>query len=157
MNKISLITLAGILMLASPVIAEGITTFAVSATGTQEVPGPGDQKGSAAATFTLNAEKEEVCFEIQAKDIASATLAHIHAGATGVAGPVVISLTAPAEGSSKGCAPASRAVIQQISQNPENFYLNIHNAEFPKGAVRGQLMKNQPAKEESAGYSGYSY
>jgi hypothetical protein len=153
MHKIFVITLAGILMLASPVIAEGITRFVVSATGTQEVTGPEDWKGSASATLTLNTEKEEVCFEIQAKDIASATLAHIHSGAAGEAGPVVISLTAPAEGSSKGCAPASRTVIQQISQTPENFYLNIHNAEFPKGAVRGQLMKNQPAKESS----GYSY
>ena len=152
MHKISLITLAGLLMLASPVIAEGLTTFAVSATGSQEVPGPGDSDGSVAANLTINSEKEEVCFEIQAKDIASATLAHIHAGAAGTAGPIVISLTAPTEGFSKGCSHASRELIQQISQNPGNFYLNIHNAEFKTGAVRGQLGKNQPA-QESAGYS----
>jgi CHRD domain len=153
MHKISLITVAGLLMLMSPVIAEGVNTFAVSATGSQEVPGPGDSDGSASANLTLNPEKEEVCFEIQVKDIASATLAHIHAGAAGTAGPVVISLTAPTEGFSKGCAHASRELIQQISQNPGNFYLNIHNAEFKTGAVRGQLGKNQPAQESAA----YSY
>jgi hypothetical protein len=152
MRKIYLITLAGLLMLSSPVIAEDLTTFAVSATGSQEVPGPGDSNGSASANLTLNAEKEEVCFEIQAKDIASATLAHIHSGAAGMSGPVVISLTAPTEGLSKGCARASREIIQQISQNPGNFYLNIHNAAFKTGAVRGQLVKNQPTPE-SATYS----
>ncbi len=125
MHKISLITIAGLLMLASPVIAGSFTTFAVSATAGKEVSGPGHSNGSASANLTLNPEREEVCFEIQAKGIASATLAHIHAGAAGMSGPVVISLTAPTEGFSKGCARASRELIQQISQNPENFYLNI--------------------------------
>ncbi len=138
-NRISVITMAGILMLASPVIAKGITKFAASATGAQEVPGPGEQKGSASATFTLNPKKGEVCYEIQDKDITSVTMAHIHSGATGVDGPVVIKLTAPAKGSSKGCAPAGPKLIQQINQNPENFYFNLHTTEFPKGAVRGQL------------------
>ena len=145
MNKISVITMAGILMLASPILAEGMTKFASSATGTQEVPGPGDQKGSAAATFSLNPGKEEVCYEIQAKDITSATMAHIHSGAVGVAGPVVIKLTPPVKGASKGCTAASPKLIQQISQNPENFYFNLHTTEFPKGAVRGQLMKSEMA------------
>ncbi|MGA7953565.1 MAG: CHRD domain-containing protein [Gloeobacterales cyanobacterium] len=152
MNRISVITMAGILILASPVLAEGMTKFTASATGTQEVPRPGDQKGSASATFTLNPEKEEVCYEIQAKDITSVTMAHIHSGAAGVAGPVVINLTAPAEGSSKGCAPVSPRLIQQISQNPENFYFNVHTTEFPKGAVRGQLMKSEMAAPMKPSY-----
>jgi hypothetical protein len=28
-----------------------------------------------------------------------------------------------------------------IIKNPGNYYVNVHNAEFPKGAIRGQLVK----------------
>jgi hypothetical protein len=31
--------------------------------------------------------------------------------------------------------------MKRIRQNPENFYVNVHNADFPDGAVRGQLSK----------------
>jgi hypothetical protein len=48
---------------------------------------------------------------------------------------------APATGSSKNCVAAEAAVIKRITQNPANFYVNVHNAEFPNGAVRAQLSK----------------
>ena len=34
-------------------------------------------------------------------------------------------------------SPADR--IQEVVDNPGDFYLNIHSTEFPKGALRGQL------------------
>jgi hypothetical protein len=36
---------------------------------------------------------------------------------------------------------APRELILEIIQNPEAFYVNVHNADFPAGAVRGQLSK----------------
>jgi hypothetical protein len=59
-----------------------------------------------------------------------------------VAGPPVVTLEPlTAEGQSKGCVSAEADVIKEIRQNPAGFYVNVHNAEFPDGAVRGQLAK----------------
>jgi hypothetical protein len=41
----------------------------------------------------------------------------------------------------QGCVTADKDLIKDIRQNPENYYVNVHNAAFPGGAVRGQLEK----------------
>jgi hypothetical protein len=110
-------------------------------TGAAEVPGPGDTDGTGTASITLNHGKGEVCYELTVDKIAAANAAHIHAGAVDKAGPPVVNLTPPTNGSSKGCAALEKDKIQDIIQNPANYYVNVHNAEFPDGAVRGQLGK----------------
>ncbi len=55
---------------------------------------------------------------------------------------MVVPLTAPDEsGFSSGCAEVSREVALDILKNPEDYYVNVHNAEYPAGARRGQLSK----------------
>ena len=109
--------------------------------GAAEVPGPGDPDGSGTATIRLRPEQREVCFDLTVSNIGPATAAHIHEGAEGVAGPVVVPLDpAPTGGSSSGCiSDVDTALIQNIVQNPGQYYVNVHNEEFPDGAVRGQL------------------
>ena len=110
--------------------------------GAAEVPGPGDPDGRGRAVIRLNQGQGEVCFELIVSNIAPATAAHIHSGAAGVAGPVVVTLgPPPTGGSSKGCASAGADLVKNIRQNPKDFYVNVHNSEFPDGAVRGQLSK----------------
>jgi hypothetical protein len=53
----------------------------------------------------------------------------------------VVGLEAPATGSSKGCAKVTRQQALDILKTPADYYVNVHNAEFPAGAVRGQLAK----------------
>jgi hypothetical protein len=120
---------------------DGGRPFTTALTGAAEVPGPGDPDGSGTAVLSLNPGQEEVCFELTVTGIAPATAAHIHIGGAGVAGPVVRGLSPPTSGSSSGCVSASRELILAIMQNPENYYVNVHNAEYPAGAVRGQLSK----------------
>ena len=110
-------------------------------TGDAEVPGPGDPKGSGTVQVTFNPDKGEVCYELSVANIQEATAAHIHEGAVGKEGPVKVALEAPKTGAAKGCAKADAPVIIAIMQNPAGYYVNVHNAAFPKGAVRGQLSK----------------
>jgi hypothetical protein len=110
-------------------------------TGAAEVPGPGDADGTGTAKITLNEGKGEVCYELTVDKIAPANAAHIHSGAVDKAGPPIATLTAPANGTSKGCVALDKDKIKDVMQNPANYYVNVHNAEFPDGAVRGQLGK----------------
>lgn len=110
-------------------------------TGAAEVPGPGDSNGSGTARLILRPEQSEICYEIAVRNIEPATAAHIHAGVAGQAGAPKLTITAPHRGSAKGCASADRQLIDDMLKNPASYYINIHNPEFPNGAVRGQLAK----------------
>lgn len=110
-------------------------------TGAAEVPGPGDPDGRGEAVITLDPGKSRICWKISVKDIDTATGAHIHAGAAGSAPPnnVVLGLTAPSDGGSKGCETVKPALIDAIQKSPKSYYVNVHNATYPNGALRGQL------------------
>lgn len=113
----------------------------VELSGAAEAPGPGDADGSGTVSITLNHGQGQVCYDITVKDIQTPTAAHIHAGAAGQAGGAKVTFKAAADGAWKGCVNADKDVIKDIMQNPANYYVNVHNAEFPNGAVRGQLAK----------------
>ena len=45
-----------------------------------------------------------------------------------------------ASGESSGCTSVdNKALLKEIVQSPELFYVNVHNSVYPSGAVRGQL------------------
>lgn len=122
--------------------AQGMThSLKIDLTGGAEVPGPGDTDGKGTADLTLNLDKGEVCYDITASDIQAPTAAHIHAGAADKAGGVKVPFKKAADGSWKGCVPADKTLLNDIKTNPANYYVNVHTAEFPNGAIRGQLGK----------------
>ena len=128
------------LALAAPVMgANGGRTLSTDLNGDEEFPGPGDPDGSGFATLRLNPGLEQICYSITVSDIAPATMAHIHEAPAGTAGPVVVGLEPPTDGSSESCATADRALVKDIMKNPSDYYVNVHNADYPAGAVRGQL------------------
>jgi hypothetical protein len=109
--------------------------------GAEEAPGPGDEDGTGMANITVNLFKRQVCFALMVSDIGPATAAHIHIAPPGEPGPVVVPLNPPpTDGSSRGCANNVDAqLLKNIVRHPERYYVNVHNEEFPAGAVRGQL------------------
>lgn len=117
----------------------GGATFTAMLDGQSEVPGPGDPDGFGSATMSVNPGQERVCYSLSVSDIEPAAAAHIHFGEAGNSGPVVVTLSAPSGGRSQACASVSRDLAKNIIKNPESYYVNVHNAEYPGGAVRGQL------------------
>jgi hypothetical protein len=61
--------------------------------------------------------------------------AHIHKGRPGVAGPVVVPFGKVYK--SKGCTTTTAAIAAAIQKTPSAYYVNVHNAKFPAGALRG--------------------
>ena len=55
-----------------------------------------------------------------------------------MAGPIVVDLV-PALSAVPYCVVIDAALMAELITTPQEFYLNIHNADFPAGAVRGQL------------------
>jgi hypothetical protein len=107
-------------------------------TGAAEVPGPGDPDGLGFAFVRWNADNGLICYNVLVRRIEPATAAHIHVGDEDTAGPVVLPLEPPTDGYSAGCA-VDEALAIALDANPDDYYVNVHNAEYPAGAVRGQL------------------
>ncbi len=117
----------------------GGTGFQIFLTGEAESPA-GDPVGTGTATVRLRKGQGQACFTIATTNLPTAVAAHIHTGAAGTAGTVVVPLGTPdGSGKSSGCLPAARSVVASILKSPASFYVNVHTGEFPGGAIRGQL------------------
>jgi hypothetical protein len=131
------LVLAVLLIAAVPALAAPRATLEASLTGEKEVPGPGDPNGWGEAEVKVY--KAKVCYELEVKRIKPATAAHIHRGGPNVAGPIVVELKAPTDGSSEGCKAISKQLSKKLSEHPSRYYVNVHNDPYPDGAIRGQL------------------
>ena len=125
---------------------EGGRKFTTELTGEAEVtaagvPNQGDLDGTGTATLTLNPGQGRICYTLQVSGIAPAAAAHIHEAPATTTGPIVVPLEAPTDGDSSACATVDRALVKDILKNPADYYVNVHNADFPAGALRGQLSK----------------
>jgi hypothetical protein len=119
-----------------------LVTLKSTMAGANEVPGPGDPNASGSTIVILNSVSGQVCYRITVRGISSPlTAGHIHVGAAGVAGPVVIPFPAVVGNGPNfaGCTFADPALVANIIANPAGYYTNVHNASFPSGVERGQL------------------
>lgn len=111
-------------------------------TGEAEVPGPGDEDGSGRGVVRVNVNKRRICYRITFRDIAEPNGGHIHKAPKGQSGDVVVPLFEGTTGSPvEDCTRVARSIARGIKRNPKGFYINIHNEEFPAGAIRGQLRR----------------
>ncbi len=99
----------------------------------------GDPDGAGQFAARLNPGHTQLCYTLTSTMIAAPTAAHIHAGQSGKSGPPVVPLQAQA--ATETCVAIDKAVADKILADPASYYVNVHNAEFPGGAVRGQLTK----------------
>jgi CHRD domain len=134
------LALASALVLAGGAMAGG-RPISVGLTGAAEAPGPGDPDGSGIVSLTFNPGLGEVCYDYTVTGVAPLAAAHIHRAPAGSPGPVVIPLPPTSATGGSGCVTAARDLIVAILTDPSAYYFNVHNADFPAGALRGQLTR----------------
>jgi hypothetical protein len=118
------------------------TTLTATLSPGEEVPGPGVQDGTGTAELKINGD--EVCYDLKATMGEQPTAAHVHQGAKGAKGPVVVDLKPAFEMGesaflSVACTTPAAGEAAKILGDPAAFYVNVHTAEHPDGAIRGQL------------------
>lgn len=124
----------------------------VSPMGTDEIAGDATGMGHA-YVFGIDGDPTTLCYVLEVEGIqlvpvGDGMAAHIHEGDRDENGPVVAALAGPEDGNAGDCLtegeegkfPTGEAgIVQRILNNPEDFYINVHNPQFPDGAIRGQL------------------
>lgn len=145
-STVLLALVAALMMIAAIPAAAGGRPLSADLNGANEVT-PGDPDGSGTMHLTLNQGQGEVCWDLDVAGIEAPTRAHIHSGPAGVNGGVVVFffdvvIPDPIPVAFEGCVDGiDKDLIKEIRQNPENYYINVHNEEYPAGAIRGQLSK----------------
>lgn len=143
MVRVSRIALFALLAaLPATALSAQSESYIADLTGAAEVPGPGAPGGTGLATLDWRDHEDSLhyCYAISVENIGQATAAHLHRGAAGVAGPPVITFDTPGpRGGSDGCVDVSPQLRREIRADPGGFYVNVHTADHPGGAVRGQL------------------
>ena len=99
------------------------------------VPNQGDLDGTGTATVRVNPGLGQVCWTIEVADVDPIRAAHIHVGTADTTGAIVVHFS-PYRG---GCADVDRELALDILRDPSGYYVNVHNATYPAGALRGQL------------------
>ncbi len=113
--------------------AEGLK---VNLSGSQEVP-PVKTSASANGTITVSPDKS-VSGSITVSGM-DATAAHIHSGAPGKNGPVIIPLSKGSDDTWSVPAGAKLTDAQYQSYLAGNLYVNVHSPAHKGGEIRAQL------------------
>lgn len=106
----------------------------------------GDPDGTGSALVTVNRGQQELCWHLTVSNISlPVTASHIHRAVADMQGPAVVNLLPPGGENTawSGCKSPDPdfdwSLAEEIVANPSGFYVNVHNAQYVPGAVRGQL------------------
>jgi hypothetical protein len=158
------VLLAIIALLAAPAAVLAQEEFTADLDAEQEVPAPEvpvDYEGQGSGTFVLSADESEISYEVSHENLTGDPVgAHIHYGAPGVAGDILLPLdhtTNPMTGT------LTEADFMPVDGGPQTFeealdamragdtYVNVHTEANPPGEIRGQLIAVTVEEEEEDG------
>lgn len=128
----------GLLLAAGPAsahILEGTVQMTVAA----ETPAPTGTSATTAGTATFEVEDDlTLQYTVQVTDLTGpAVAAHIHEGAPGVAGGIIIPLTVSGGSISGTTAPLTQEQVTKLQNG--SYYVNVHTGTNPLGEIRGQI------------------
>jgi len=122
------------------------TSFVSFLNGAQEAPTPRVTPAFGNGTVMLNAERTQITINLTFQGLlAPITVAHIHDGAFGVSGPVILdirSLMTLSPDLTAGSILNATLNVTQAQANvllAGNGYFNIHTSVYPGGEIRGQI------------------
>jgi CHRD domain len=141
---LTVLSAAGLLGFTSIASAQSEwVTLSASGSGEEEVPaGSGEDGAKVTGSFQISAEGEFNYTVSVTGNSEEITAGHIHRGAKGENGDVVIELDADAINDGKsGTVEIEQDLAKRIIDNPGNWYVNVHSESFepPSGVARGQL------------------
>lgn len=108
----------------------------------QPSPGPAGAKGR--TDLAIESRAGKVCYRLALEAVEDTpTGVHVHRGVKSAPGNVVIELNY-AQNGNRGCVNANSAVLSDIKEHPEQYYVDVHTDRHPNGAVRGQVSEGCP-------------
>lgn len=155
--------LAGLLLLGGVAAAAGARQYRAHLNGAQEIPPAGvvvETNGQGQARFTLSEDGQRLAYALNVANTAPITQAHIHLGATGQNGAIVVDLAiyGPLDGTGGSVERNGRLVEGEITAaslkgplagqplsalvtmlESGDAYVNVHTLRYPAGEVRGQI------------------
>jgi len=128
-------------MAASPLLAQD-ETIMVGTTmfGENEVGHKGAGK-DASGDFTgeIDTDAGTLCYFLDIEGLDDVTAAHVHKGKKGKNGPPVVVLQLDNPDDEDLCVEVDGDLLADIAKNESGYYVNVHTASIPAGAIRGQL------------------
>ncbi|HVR92098.1 MAG TPA: CHRD domain-containing protein [Novosphingobium sp.] len=114
-------------------------TLTAALSGSAETRG-GDPDGSGGFRVELDPDTNDFCYALWVDKLARPTMAHVHSGPAGSDGAARFTLTVTGKNNDM-CIAIDRDKLQPLVDNPADYYIDVHTAAHPDGAVRGQLAK----------------
>ena len=106
--------------------------------GSIQTSAPGDPDGRGIASVSVVSDRGLLCVTVTVTGIAPVSSVHLHEASPKATAPLVVSLY-PHE--LTGCVPVDAKVLAKVDRKPAGYYVEVHTAEFPGGALRGQLSR----------------
>lgn len=90
-------------------------------------------------TGEIDMARGTLCYYLEVYGLDEVTAAHIHKGKDGENGPPVVVLEFDGADRDEVCLEVEAELLADIARHEERYYVNVHTAAYPAGAIRGQL------------------